>query len=142
MPVAPENLRALAEALLDHSLPKVEWTHEAHLGATLYLLAARPDLDLDRDMPGIIRSYNEAVGTPNTDSGGYHETLTRFYLRLLRAVLAETRPGAPLEETFAALLASPRAARDFPLRYYSKERLFSVSARREWIAPDLASFDF
>lgn len=142
MPAAPENLAALADALLARTLPKADWTHEAHLGATLYLLARRPDIDLDRDLPAIIRGYNEAVGTANTDTGGYHETLTRFYLRLLRRVLAEAPPGETLEATFARLLGTPAAERSFPLRYYSKDRLFSVLARRETIAPDLAPLDF
>lgn len=142
MPAAPADLRALAEALLARTLPKAEWTHEAHLGATLYLLAARPDLDLDRDMPGIIRGYNEAVGTANTDAGGYHETLTRFYLLLLRAVLADAPPESSVDTVFKDLLASPAADRAFPLRYYSRELLFSVAARRAFVAPDLQAFDF
>lgn len=142
MPAAPTNLAALADALLARALPKADWTHEAHLGATLYLLARRPDIDLDRDLPTIIRSYNEAVGTANTDTGGYHETLTRFYLRLLRRVLADAPPGEAPEATFARLLGTPAADRAFPLRYYSKDRLFSVMARRETIAPDLAPLDF
>lgn len=142
MPDAPTDLAALAAALLDHSLPKAEWTHEAHLGATLYLLAQRSDLDLDSEMAGIIRSYNEAVGTPNTDQSGYHETLTRFFLRLLRRVLAEAPDGETLAGSFARLLGSPRADRAFPLRFYSRERLFSVEARRGFVEPDLAPLDF
>ena len=39
-------------------------------------------------MPGIIRTYNEAVGTANTDTAGYHETLTQLYIRGVRAFLA------------------------------------------------------
>jgi len=139
---AIEDLRALADALLDRSLPKAHWTHEAHLAATLYLLAARTDLDLDAQMPAIIRTYNEAVGTANTDEGGYHETLTRFYLALLRAVLAAAPAGAPLFDTWRRLATSPMAERAFPLRFYSRERLFSVAARRAWVEPDLAVLDF
>jgi hypothetical protein len=136
-----EDLRALAEALLAHTLPKGDWTHDAHLAATLYLLSARPDLDLDIELPQIIRSYNVAVGTQNTDASGYHETLTRFYLRLLRRVLAAAPSGEPLETTCAALLAAPEAARAYPLQFYSRDLLFSVEARRAWVEPDLAPFD-
>ena len=38
-----------------------------------------------------------------------------------------------------ALLLSPMGRRDWPLRFYSKARLFSVEARREYIVPDLAA---
>jgi hypothetical protein len=30
--------------------------------------------------------------------------------------------------------------RDWPLRFYSRERLFSVEARRNFVAPDIAAF--
>ena len=143
---ASKNLGALADALLDRTRPKPDWTREAHLGATLYLLAARRDLDLDLDLdaelPVIIRRDNEAVGTPNTDTSGYHETLTRLYLRLLRRVLADAPAGEPLDETFSRLLASPAANGDITLSYLTKSRLFSPEARRFEIAPDLAAYDF
>ena len=137
-----EDLRALADALLAHTLPKAEWTHEAHLGATMYLLSARPDLDLEADLPQIIRSYNEAVGVQNTASSGYHETLTRFYLRLLRRALADAPAGEPVERSFARLLATPAADRAFPLRYFTKDHLFSPLARRSLVEPDLKALDF
>ena len=47
-------IRHIGEGLLDRSLPKAEWTHRAHLLATLWLLQERPDLELRRDLPGII----------------------------------------------------------------------------------------
>jgi hypothetical protein len=30
------------------------------------------------------------------------------------------------------------AQRDWPFRFYSRELLFSIAARRDWIEPDLA----
>ena len=35
------------------------------------------------------------------------------------------------------LLSGPLADRNWALNYYSHERLFSVTARREWVKPDL-----
>ena len=37
-----------------------------------------------------------------------------------------------------ALLLGPEGQRDWPLGYYSRDRLFSVEARLGWVAPDLA----
>jgi hypothetical protein len=45
----------------------------------------------------------------------------------------------PLHELVNELLLSPMGRRDWPLRFYSPQRLFSVEARREWIPPDLRS---
>ena len=41
-----------------------------------------------REMPGLIRAYNESTGVPNTDTGGYHETITLASLRAACAWLA------------------------------------------------------
>jgi len=96
----------------------------------------RPGLDLDTDMPGLIRAFNEATGTPNTDTGGYHDTITRASLGVARAVLASAH-ARPLHEILAALLASPLGDSKWLLTYWTRERLFSVEARRGWLAPDL-----
>lgn len=133
-----DAVRRAGAGLLDRSLPKVEWTHEAHLAACAWLLIERPDIVAERDLPGIIRGYNVAVGGVNDDTQGYHETLTQLYLRGVRGFLAGYE-GEGLIETVNALLASPIAPRDWPLRFYSRERLFSVAARRGWVEPDLAT---
>ncbi len=124
------------EKFLDRSLPKPEWTHAAHFAVTLWLMRHRPALDLTSEMPGLIRAFNEATGTPNTDTGGYHETITRASLAATRALLAAA-PGRPLHEILDALLDSPLGDSKWLLEYWSRERLFSVEARRHWLAPDL-----
>jgi hypothetical protein len=134
-----ENAR-VGEGLLARTLPRAEWTHEAHLAATTYLLLKRPDVDLDRELPGIIRRYNESVGGVNSDSEGYHETITRAFLHGVRLFLAEADTSEPLHELVNELLLSPMGRRDWPLRFYSPGRLFSVEARRDFVAPDLAAF--
>ena len=129
----------LGEGLLARSLAKEEWTHEAHLGATTYLLLKRPDIDLDAELPGLIRRFNESVGGVNSDTEGYHETITRAYLRGIRLFLEETDTAEPLHELVNELLLSPMGRRDWPLRFWSKDRLMSVEARRHYVEPDLAA---
>ena len=129
----------IGEGLLARTLPRDDWTHEAHLAATTYLLTRRPDIDLDRELPRIIRGYNESVGGVNDDTQGYHETITRLFLHGVRLFLAETDIDAPLHELVNDLLLSPMGRRDWPLRFYSAERLFSVEARRHFVPPDLAA---
>ena len=43
----------------------------------------------------------------------------------------------PLHGLVNALLLSPMGRRDWPLRFYSRERLFSVEARLTHVDPDL-----
>jgi hypothetical protein len=133
------EIERIGEGLLSRTLPRADWTHEAHLAATAYLLLKRPDVDLDKELPGIIRRYNESVGGVNSDTEGYHETITRVYLRGVRLFLAEADRGEPLYELVNELLLSPMGRRDWPLRFYSPGRLFSVEARRDFVRPDIAS---
>jgi hypothetical protein len=133
------DLARVGEGLLATDLPRAEWTHEAHLGATAYLLLRHPEVDLDAELPGLIRRYNESVGGVNSDSEGYHETITRVFLHGIRLFLAEADLGEPLHDIVNELLLSPMGAREWPLRFYSPSRLFSIEARRAWVAPDLSA---
>lgn len=127
----------IGEGLLDHSLPRPEWTHEAHLAACLYLLRERLDIDVDAQIAAIISGYNVAVGGVNDDSQGYHDTITRVFVQGVRLHLAGEASGN-LAASVNALLMSPIGRRDWPLRFYSRARLFSVAARRGFVPPDLA----
>lgn len=123
--------------LLDRTLPKDDWTHEAHLAACLWLVRERPDIVPARDLPEIISCYNESVGGQNTDSAGYHETLTQLYVRGVKAFNDTLPAGIALPDAVNALLKSDIGRRDWPLRFYSSKLLFSVEARRSWVEPDL-----
>ena len=134
---ADAEIERIGEGLLARTLPRADWTHEAHLAATTYLVLRRPDIDLEEGLPDIIRTYNESVGGVNDDTQGYHETITRTYLHGVRLFVAEADSGEPLHELVNALLKSPVGRRDWPLRFYSTELLFSVEARRDFVPPDL-----
>ena len=131
------DVEHVGEGLVARTLPRAEWTHEAHLAATTYLLLKRSDIDLDKELPGLIRRYNESVGGVNSDSEGYHETITRVFLAGVRLFLEEADARKPLHDLVNELLISPMGSRDWPLRFYSPQLLFSVEARRRFVEPDL-----
>jgi hypothetical protein len=130
----------IGRGLMDRSLPKAQWTHAAHFAAAFWLLR-RSDLHATRDMPGLIRAYNEATGVPNTDTSGYHETITIGSLRAAEAWLAD-RTHQALYEALNELLASKYGRSDWLLAHWSKPVLFSVAARRAWVEPDLQPLAF
>lgn len=131
-----ETIRAIGERMLACALPKAEWTHEAHLSTCAWLVLERPDIVPERDLPRLIRRYNESVGGVNDQTQGYHETITQVMIRAVRAALARSAGGG-LTERVNALLLSDEGRRDWPLRFYSRERLFSKEARLRWAEPDL-----
>jgi len=134
-----EDIRAIGSGLLARSLPREAWTHEAHLGACLWLVSERPDIDIDAEIATIISRYNESVGGVNDDTQGYHDTITRAYVAGVRLFLSETAEVG-LAARVNALLLSDMGRRDWPLRFYTRDLLFSVPARRGFVEPDLAAF--
>lgn len=136
VPLLAEDIEEFVRQFEACTLPKPRWTHQAHLLVGLWYLSKHTlaeALDIVRQR---IRAYNVAVGTANTDNSGYHETLTRLYLNGIAAHMAR-HSGEPLPHTLALLLKTPLARSDWPLEFYSRERLFSVLARLQWVEPDL-----
>ena len=136
--MTPRSLVDLLEAFLAATLPRAEWTHEAHLrvGAWhVYHHGAEAALALLRER---IRRLNDSHGTVNSATSGYHETITAAYARLIADFLAAGDPGADLEARVVVLLASPLAERAALFRFWSRERLLSPEARAAWLPPDLA----
>lgn len=132
-----EEIRAIGVELLACALPREAWTHEAHLGACLWLLTERPDIDIDAEIGTIICRFNESVGGVNDDRQGYHDSITRAYVAGVRLFLSQTAETG-LASRVNAMLLSDVGRRDWPLRFYSRELLFSVPARRGFVEPDLA----
>jgi hypothetical protein len=129
---------AFAARFTAMTLAKEEWTHAAHLTVGAWHVdqhGAAEALLLLRER---IRRLNESHGNVNTTTAGYHETITAAYVTLIAAYLDACPPGLPLSTRVERLLASPLAARDMLLAFYSRERLMSRDARAQWVEPDLA----
>lgn len=131
----------IGEGLIAASLPKAEWTHAAHVAAAAHIIAARPDLVAERDMPGLIRRYNIACGGVNSDTAGYHHSITLASIAAVRAGLA-LAPAGPLAAQLSWLMQGTLGDKHWPERFWTGETLFSVAARRGWVAPDRAPLPF
>ncbi len=135
------DIEYIARGLINCTLPKAEWTHAAHFAAALWLVAADYEA-AGRHMPGLIRAYNESVGGVNSDTEGYHETITQASLRAARFWLDKAAPGTPLYRVLDELMAGECGQSGWLLAYWSKPVLFSVDARRHWVDPDLQPMPF
>lgn len=133
-----EAIRAVARGLLDTSWPEPDWKHREHCVATLGLILFYPEMNLEQELPGIIQRYNLAHGGQNTDTSGYHETMTLLYLKAIRHFVHVLPVGTTPADAVRMLLQSPVGKKDYPLRYYSRELIMSQEARRGWVKPDLA----
>jgi len=138
--VSLTDLETLVGRFLDRTLPKVEWTHQAHLAVGAWHVDRYgADEALTRLRDGI-RALNDSHGTINSASSGYHETITRAYVRLIAGFFAG-RPGTPLDRRMAELISGSLGERDALLRYYSRETLLSPRARVGWVKPDVAALE-
>jgi hypothetical protein len=132
------GIEELVEAFLACTLPKEQWTHQAHLRVGLWHVLRYDAAGALRLLRTRIQSYNVSCGTMNTDHSGYHETITRFYVWVIDQFLRSADRQQGIDQ-LAQDLIHQCGDKSLPLRYYSRERLFSVLARRQWIEPDLAA---
>ena len=131
-----EDVLSLVRRFEDCTLPREEWTHAAHLTVALWHLLQYDWPEAVARVRSGIQRYNAAHGILPTPTGGYHETLTLFWLRRVRAFLEDGRNEArPLVALANELVAA--ADKSLPLAYYTRERLFSPEARAGWVEPDL-----
>jgi hypothetical protein len=132
------DLDEFARQFLMKEIPTRLWTHGAHLAVGLWHVDRHgADEALPRLRDGI-RSLNEHYGNTNTESAGYHETITRAQVGLLADFLRRSDSTVPLIERYAQLMASPLADRSVLFRFYSRDYLMSNHARAVWVEPDLA----
>ncbi len=136
-----KEIEDIALGVIRKSLPKASWTHAAHFAAALWILQS-PEYEAFRQMPDLIRGYNEATGVANTDTDGYHETITLASLKAAQHILKSSPKEEPLYEVANTLMESKFGKSDWLLDYWSKKHLFSVKARRKWVDLDLANFPF
>jgi cell division protein ZapA (FtsZ GTPase activity inhibitor) len=131
------DVETLALLFESKTLPKKEWTHQAHIAVAFYELHRSEDFS--QALAGLrkkIADYNVSAGTLNTDNSGYHETLTVFWLKTVHAY-ATTSPAPTIDETYHRFLRELPALPAFPALFYSRELLFSKTARAQWVEPDL-----
>jgi hypothetical protein len=132
-----DEIRFLIERFENCSVTAKEWTHAAHLTAALWYCLSEPDLEsAAAKMRDGIFKLNAAHGTPNTPTRGYHETLTIFWMRTVEGFLAKIKVKGSLAEMVNELVETCGDS-GLPLKFYSRELLFSPEARAKYIEPDL-----
>jgi hypothetical protein len=140
LPWSESEIDAFLAAFEGCTLPKERWTHGAHLlTGACYVHGLGREAALEK-MRVCVRRYNESVGGKNTDTSGYHETITVMWIRLLDGLRCEVGPMGRAE--FARLAVERFVGeKDVFRRYYDFDVVGSVEARREWVAPNLMGLD-
>lgn len=135
-----EELENLIKKFEACELPKEAWTHEAHLAAAVWYLwhhDFETALNLTRTN---ITKFNESVGGVNSDTEGYHESITKCWLLITQDFL-RNRHFKSVADAVNAFIASDSGHIHYLRNFYSKETLFTTHARKNWVAPDLMSIE-
>ena len=124
----------LTRALERGEIPNKDFHHALHLHvAWVYLAESSSVQQAANKMRDTLRRLAAAGDKPEK----YHETITLFWVQLLSNAYTATC-GGRLEDI---VRANPHLLeKNFPLAYYSAERLFSDEARSSWVEPDLKPF--
>src|SRR5437588_2538237 len=110
-----------------------EFKHREHLTVALcYLLRLSDEEALERMQQSLFR-FIEAHGI---NPGLYHETLTVFWLKVVRAFVEREDEHCSLAE-LANVLVEERGDSRIVFEYYSKALVDSDEAQKGWVGPDL-----
>ena len=106
-----------------------DFHHASHLHvAWVYLDESSSVRQAANKMRNTLRRFAAAAGKPEK----YHETITLFWVHLLAHAASRAERLEDIVHANPQLLE-----KNFPLAYYSPERLFSDEARTSWVEPDL-----
>ena len=136
MPSTVEEVHRLRSGFDDHTLPGTEFNHSAHIAVgTTYMRELGAEAALTQ-LRKAIPPYNESQGGQNTDTSGYHETLTRFWVERLSEFVSTLPPALTPAECAMAAVETFGSRSRLHEEYYSFDVVKSLEARRGWIAPD------
>ena len=133
-----EEVEGVVRAFESCALPPAEFGHREHLVVALCYLLRAGDAEALSRLRARLGRYVEAHGiSPSL----YHETMTVFWLRRVRAFVGRAAQGSDLA-AMANALAEECGGSRLIFDYYSRELVDSDAARRGWVEPDLKPLDF
>lgn len=129
-----DEISRLVEAFEKGTIARGDWRHAEHLTVALVYLSNDDYEAALSKMRGGIFHLLESFGVDLTREMPYHETLTVFWMRAIND-FRKSKKSAPLAEIANELVE--KFDKDYPLRFYSRELLFSSEARKNFIEADL-----
>ncbi len=118
----------------DATIARDKWKHAEHLTVALHYLLLHDIETATAKMRSGIFKLLETFGVDMSKEMPYHETLTVFWMRTV-AEFNNSKNGTPFLDKANELVAS--YDKDYPLRFYSRECLFSDEARATFVESDL-----
>ena len=133
------EIEELVRTFEDATVSRDDWKHAEHLIVALHYLSKHNiEMATEKMRSGIFKLLTEGFGVDLSKDMPYHETLTVFWMRTV-ADFNTSKNGDSLPDKARELVE--RYDKDYPLRFYSREFLFSDAARSAFVEPDLKPID-
>lgn len=129
-----DEIATVVRTFEDASISRDDWHHAEHLTVALHYLSDHDIETATKKMRNGIFNLLGAFGVDPATEMPYHETLTVFWMRAV-ADFDASKNGASFRDKANELVAT--YDKDYPLRFYSREYLFSDEARARFIEGDL-----
>ena len=127
-----DDVVSLVEKFETCTIRPEEFKHYQHLAVALWYVTNFPPEAAIEKMRSGIKRLAAAYG-----KSGYHETITLFWLAVVRDYFQHV-PGESSIAEVANVLAQ-KYGKDLIRDYFSDELLASAAAKRGWVEPDLKS---
>ena len=131
-----DEIEELVGAFEAATITPSEFRHSAHIAVGLAYLASAPLGEATERMRSGLQSLSA-----RHNATGYHETLTRFWMKLLDHLSKARYSHLPLYQRVNAVIESHGTMRPV-LAHYTEGRVFSPEARATWVDPDLMPLPF
>jgi len=134
------SILALVDSFEAATVSRDDWKHAEHLIVALHYVCIHDvETATEKMKSGLFKLLTEGFGVDLSKEMPYHETLTIFWMRTV-ADLNAAKGGTSLPDKARELVE--RFDKDYPLRFYSREYLFSEEARAAFVEPDLKPIDY
>jgi hypothetical protein len=135
-----DDVLDLVRAFESATIARDEWKHREHLVVALYYVSHYDvEMAIEKMRNGILNLLANGFKVDLTKEMPYHETITVFWIKTVAAFHAASN-GKPIGDKIGEMLE--RFDKDYLLRFYSREFLFSNAARARFVEPDIQLFDY
>jgi hypothetical protein len=123
-------------AFFSLALPNSEFHHRDHVRLAWLAIRRHGAAQAEEVVTDGIQKFAEH----HSHGPAYHDTMTRFWVRLVAHTVSDRPEIADFDELLAAypLLLDKNA----PLRHWSRQAMFAPDARAAWREPDVVGLPF
>lgn len=131
-----KEIAEIVRTFEDATVSRTAWKHAEHLTVALHYLSLHDIATATEKVRSGILKLLGAFGVDLTKEMPYHETLTVFWMRTVADFNASKNGASLLDKTNELV---EKYDKDYPLRFYSREYLFSDKARAVFVEGDIGN---